>query len=348
MKGMDKLLNLIGGIPDLPFSRIPSFLLEKNPASREQYLRELEFYSHENWRSRDGAFLQIPETAPEGTVIATGKVEGGITQTISYPSRYQPQNPWLRDEFSRHPHNLSAYLHLWRHDETAGRPLVLCVHGFGMGRPQRAQRMFKVSSLLKRGYDVALYIQPHHWKRADPSRRQYILNPSFLGLSIESFGQNLHDLHSSVLLLARLGYARIGLIGASLGGYTAALYASLPAPVDFMFLAVPAMDFSGYLQPRQYSFSFPVDTEIEARSREALDLISPLKRRPVFDVNRICVVAHGGDRLCDPRFTRAWIQEWRIPNFIEVTGGHWLYFDRSARGAAWRQWLEKWWGSDRE
>ena len=66
MKGMDKLLNLIGGIPDLPFSRIPSFLLEKNPASREQYLRELEFYSRENWRGREGAFLHVPEAAAPG------------------------------------------------------------------------------------------------------------------------------------------------------------------------------------------------------------------------------------------------------------------------------------------
>jgi pimeloyl-ACP methyl ester carboxylesterase len=341
---MDKLLNLIGGIPDLPFARIPSFLLEKNPASREQYLRELEFYSRENWRGREGSFLHVPEAAPEWKVIATGKFMSGTADTIQYPSRYQPQNPLLRGEFSRHHNNLSAYLYLWRHDQKAGRPLVLCVHGFGMGRPRRAQRMFKVERLFEQGYDAALYVIPHHWKRADPPRSQYILNPSFLGLSIESFAQNLHDLHSAVLLLARLGFTRIGLIGASLGGYTAALYASLPAPVNFMFLAVPILDLSGYLKPRQSSFSFPVDAELEARSREALELISPLKLKPVFDVNRIRVVAHAGDRLCDPRITREWIKTWRIPDFIEVPGGHWLHFHRSARGKAWRQWLEKWWG----
>ena len=342
---MAKLLNLIGGIPDLPFARIPNFMLEKNPASREQYLRELEFYSRDNWRGREASFLQVPEAAPEWTVRAGGT--GGI-QTISYPSRYQPQNPRLRDEFRRHPNNLTAYLHLWRHDDRADRPLVLCVHGFMMGGPRRAERMFKVRRLLARGYDVALYTLPHHWRRADHPRRQYIMNPSFLALSIESFAQNLHDLHSAVLLLRQLGHARIGLIGASLGGYTAALYATVPAPLDFMFLAVPALDFHDHLRPRSASFRFPVDAEIAARSDEALDLVSPLKRQPAFDVNRIRVVAHSGDLICDPRCTRQWIKEWRIANFTEVPGGHWLYFDRSARGAAWRQWLEKWWGEEKK
>ena len=157
----------------------------------------------------------------------------------------------------------------------------------------------------------------------------------------ETFGQNLHDLHSSVLLLQGLGYGRIGLIGASLGGYTSALYAAHAAAVDFMFLAVPALDFFRTLRPRPGLFAFPVDETIVSETRQALDLVTPWRYAPRFDPDRICVVAHAGDRLCEARLTRAWVEQWQIKNYTEVPGGHWLHFGGNLRGRIWYAWLAK-------
>ena len=47
------------------------------------------------------------------------------------------------------------------------------------------------------------------------------------------------------------------------------------------------------------------------------------------------MVAHAGDRICESRDTRRWIENWGIKDYIEVVGGHWLYLDRRARGDAW-------------
>jgi pimeloyl-ACP methyl ester carboxylesterase len=160
-------------------------------------------------------------------------------------------------------------------------------------------------------------------------------------LTIETLAQTVHDVHSAVLLLRSLGYEKIGAIGASLGGYAAALYAAAGPMVDFLFTTVPAVDVSSYLQPRAAGFSFAIDDAVVAATRRALRAVSPMSYAPRFDVNKIAVVMHLGDRICDPRSTREWVEKWKIPNFVEVVGGHWLYFDHRIRGRTWYGWLEQ-------
>jgi len=335
------ILNWIGGIPDLLFLRMPAFMLETNPATYSEYLDQLRFYSSGRFAEPGEPFFSLPQEAPAFEVIESRPDRSGVLEVLCYPSRYQVRNPALREAFASHPANLHGYLHLWRHQPRGSRPLVLCLHGFMMHGPRRARAMFKIDALLRRGLDVGLFHQPFHWRRAERPGRQYLLGPQNLPLTIETFGQNLHDLHSSVLLLQGLGYSRIGLIGASLGGYTSALYAAHAAAVDFMFLAVPALDFFRYLRPRPGLFAFPVDETIVSETRQALDLVTPWRYAPRFDPDRICVVAHAGDRLCEARLTRAWVEQWQIKNYTEVPGGHWLHFGGNLRGRIWYAWLEK-------
>ena len=336
-----KLLNFIGGIPDLLFLRIPSFLLERNPASYQAYLDDLRFYSSRWSPNGKESFFKLPGVSPAAQVIESRPYRKWVVELFSFPSGYQVQNPSLRETFSSYQANLNCYLHLWRHEPVGSRPLVLCLHGFMMHGPWRARRMFKIDALFARGLDVALFHQPHHWRRGQPHGRQHLLCPQNAPLTIETFGQNLHDLHAAVLLLKGLGYSRLGLIGASLGGYTSALYATLDAPVNFMFLAVPAVDFYPFLKPRPDLFNFTIDQSILAETRKALEVITPMKYKPKFDVTKICVVAHGGDRLCDAHLTRQWIQKWKISHCTEVIGGHWLQFSGDLRGRTWYSWLEK-------
>lgn len=337
----NRALNFIGGLPDLFFLRMPSFMLETNPASYSEYLDQLRFYSAGRFAEPGEPFFSLPRDAPAFEVIESRPYRNGVREVLCYGSRYQVRNPALAETFARHPANLHGYLHLWRQGLPGSRPLVLCLHGFMMHGPRRARAMFKIDALLRRGLDVGLFHQPFHWRRAGRSGRQYLLAPQNVPLTIECFGQNLHDLHSSVLLLQGRGYRRIGLIGASLGGYTSALYAGQAATVEFMFLAVPALDFFRLLRPRPGLFAFPVDETIVSESRRALDLVTPWRYSPKFDPDRICVVAHAGDRLCEARLTRAWVESWQIRNYTEVPGGHWLHFGGNQRGRTWYAWLQK-------
>jgi len=159
-------------------------------------------------------------------------------------------------------------------------------------------------------------------------------------MTIETVAQSIHDLHSALLLLRQLGYRRIGAIGASLGGFTAALYATVSNPLDFIFLVVPMIDLGSQMQPRRGKTAFVPDHNLASKTRRALQTISPLSLELAFDPNNICIVAHAGDRMCPIEHARALVSRWKLPHLVEVTGGHWLYLDRDARGRAWYEWLQ--------
>ncbi len=336
MTARSTLLNTVGGVPDLALAYFPDPTIGKNPLDRETYLRRLAFYDPDRWDPKDRPFFYLPDDAPADTVIEAEPFHSGRRDLVSYASRYVPRNPEVADRFERRRENLTGYLHLWRHDESADRPLVLILHGLMMGGPFRARRMFKVDRLFEQGLDVALHTLPGHWRRSDFIMFQRLLDPADIPMTVERVAQNVHDLHSAVLLLRRLGYERVGFIGASMGGFTAACYAAqVEHGPDFMFMAVPAVSLRHYLRPQSHRFSFPVDSELSDATLRAQELCSPLYLKPRYDTYRIRVVAHAGDRVCEAKDTRRWVESWGIEDYIELVGGHWVYLDRHARGDAW-------------
>jgi pimeloyl-ACP methyl ester carboxylesterase len=332
------IFNFTGGLTDRLMTRIPDFMLRKSALSRDAYLERLRFYAE--WDDRT-PFFPRPDAAPHTERIESRPHGAGERLLLRYPSRFRGHNPALRDDLAREPNNQWGYLHVWRHDETASRPLVLCVHGFGMAGPTRGERMFKIGRLFDRGLDVALYHLPHHWRRSDDPPHNRFLRPQDVPFTIEEWVRNVHDLHSAVLLLRSMGYERMGLIGASLGGLTGALYATGPAPLEFIFLVVPAVDLTSFLLPRASRMAFRPDGQVLDATRMALRRITPLSYAPLFDVARIAIVAHQGDRICPVEHTRELVARWQVPSYTEVVGGHWVYLDRAIRGRTWYAWLER-------
>ncbi len=336
MSARVRALNAVGGIPELLLINFPDPTIGKSPLDRETYLRRLAFYDPDRWDPESNPFFYLPDEPPAGEVIETVPFGSGRRELVRFPSRYVPRSHEVLERFNRHRENLSGYLHLWRHDGSAGRPLVLVIHGFMMGGPGKASRMFRVERLFDLGPDVALHTLPGHWRRSYNPMLQRLLEPADVPLTVERLAQNVHDLHSAQLLLRQMGYENIGIIGASMGGFTAADYATrVTGGPDFMFLAVPALEVNGYLKPRRRCFSFPVDSELVRATERAQEICSPLFLPPRYDVDRIRVVAHAGDRICKAGHTRRWIEDWGIKDYVEVVGGHWLYLDRKARGDAW-------------
>jgi hypothetical protein len=336
-----EVLNFIGGIPDRILTSIPDITIKKNLISKEEYLESLAFYFEEKFQGENGNFFYLPESIPDAKIIEECPFLDGVCETHAFPSGYEVQNSLVEKDFKEYDANSTSYMFLWKHKDDKPRPLVICIHGYMMGTPEKAMNMFKIKKLYKLGLNVALHIQPFHWKRQGDFRKSILLNPNNIPLTIESFGQNIHDLHSALLYLKSLGHDKIGAIGASLGGFTLAQYASKTPLLDFIFMVVPAIDLWDFLKPNIRSFSFSIDDEVLKASKKALEVITPLHLVPAYDVEKIGVVMHNGDRLCNHRITKKWIDKWQIKNFKEVTGGHWLYFDKDTRGREWYGWLAK-------
>jgi pimeloyl-ACP methyl ester carboxylesterase len=341
---LEKLLDRIGGIPD---RLVRDGLLvdgRKNRLSRDAYAARLEFYLADQFQRERQFFAAQPRSAPAARVQSRQPFSGGEEILLRFPSAYEPVNPAMREAVASYARNRDAYLYLWRHDERAPRPLVLCVHGFQMGQRERAMDLFKVKKLFHSGLDVALFVQPHHGPRAahpDNPFRQSFINPHDVPLTIEALGQAVHDLASSYRLLEDLGYSKIGLIGASLGGYACALFAALDDSPACIFVAVPSLRLDRFLTPRRFKLGFRVDADLRRMTREALQIVAPVHYRPRMAVKDIAVVYHAGDRIADVDYTREWIQGWQIPNVTVLHGGHWAVFDGKARGRAWYEWLRR-------
>ncbi|MCU0577046.1 MAG: hypothetical protein MUD15_09515, partial [Desulfobacterota bacterium] len=266
----------------------------------------------------------------------------GEYQLISFPSAYVPRNPLLRGRYLAHPRNADAYMARWTHGRS-GTKTVLCLHGYLLGTPRQAHRMFRIQKLFGLGLDVALFIAPFHGRRAPLSKDQlgFFLQPDDPAMTCECVGHAMYDLKGACGILRQLGAGGIGLIGASLGGYLAALYACLQADLDFIALMVPAVNLSRPLGTDTARFTFPVDPLLRRKMQQVWELHSPLHFSPKIPRENILIVASRGDLLCPFEFVQLLCERWGRPEHCFLRGGHWLIFNSEQRGKAWYSFLQR-------
>ncbi len=307
----------------------------------------ISFYLSQGYQDRPERFFSIPKKPPEVAVIEQKPYSDGMFRVLSFRSGYAVRNPDFRDYFQSFEMNRTAYLLHWTHGDK-GRKTIVCCHGWSLGDPTQAEYMFRISKLFNMGLDVALFISPLHWKRASNLIMRF--SPPFPFehpvLGLEGFGQAIHDLASSILFLKQTGASRVGIIGASLGGYIAALFVSLTPMAELATLVVPLISFNNLkVMPASY---LPLERGKEGQ-REALQkdvselwkihspLLMPCKLAP----ERCLLIASRGDKLCPFEDVQSISDHWGGPDHLFMRGGHALFFPRSARGASWYRFLKK-------
>jgi len=335
-------LDFIGSCVDNLFLGIPAILKPLKPKrsiNRATYERQINYYIDNGFIDNPETFFTLPEEMPRYTIITQKPYCDGMYQVISYPSNYETKNPLIRDQFDSYTANKTGYLVRWAHGDK-GRKTVLCLHGFMLGNPRQAERMFKVRKLFRMGLDVALFITPFHWKRSPGSRtsRHIFLQPDDVVMTCECFGQTMYDLYGSFLILNDIGVGEIGIIGASLGGYNAALFISLTQAASFAVMVVPAVKFSHPYDPDSFRLPFHIDETLREKINLVWELHSPLHLFPKIPKERIMFVASRGDRLCPFEHVRMLCEKWGWPQHYFLTGGHWLVFN-NIRGKAWYNFL---------
>ena len=337
-------LDRLGSVADDLFLTLPKLIKPFKPAlaiDQKTYEEQIDFYFNSGFVENPRYFFQLPELLPDYEVAESRAFLDGTRSIYRFDSHYRPQNPMLKDKFLSFEENRTAWLIKWAHGDT-GRKTLLCLHGYLLGDPDQAERMFKIEKLYQMGLDVALFITPFHWRRAPKSRRLkgIFLQPEDAPMTCECFGQTMHDLYQCIGLLEQHGANEIGIVGASLGGYNAALIASLTDRIRFSALMVPAIKFNtGDFRPDAVRHPFAVDDRLLEKIRSVWTLHSPLNFMPQIPADRILIIAARGDKLCPFENVLSLCEKWGWPRHLFMTGGHWLMFNAKARGRTWYRFL---------
>ncbi|MBN1363400.1 MAG: alpha/beta hydrolase [Syntrophaceae bacterium] len=340
----ERTLNFIGGIVDEIFlapGKVIAYFQAQRYVNWTIYAREITFYHEQGYVDKPASFFAMSGQVPEYHIKKQTKYKNGVYQEISFDSLYEPRNPLLRERYLSYPENRTGYLIRWMHGDKP-RKTVLCLHGFMMGSPREAERMFKIHKLFSMGLDVALCVHPFHWKRIKGLRsaRRVYLTLGDTAFTNECVAHSVFDLHNVFLILDKLGAKNIGIVGASLGGYIAGIYACLNKKPDFVAMMVPSLSLLYPISPDIFYRRSPFDLEWQFNARCVAEFHSPLNLQPQIPVDNILLIASRGDKLCPYNLVEKLRQRWGLSRCYYRTGGHWLVFDK-IRGHFWYGFLRE-------
>ena len=257
----------------------------------------------------------------------------GSAERLRFESDYAPADPEVRDAFLAARTNRSAEAWLWRHGG-GPRPSLVCIHGYTGGRVALDARMFELNRLHRElGLDVALFVLPLHGSRALGRRS----GQGFLGgdplWTSAAVGQAIWDLRRLTGWLRSEGAPVVGVLGGSLGGYVAALYASLDGRLACVLPHVPVVRLAKLVWtqlPEARRRELEAAGASEALLDEAWASHAPLRHRPRVAPEGRLIVAGAADRVCTPDHARALHAHWAGSEIHWFPGSHLVPLGRGA------------------
>lgn len=247
---------------------------------------------------------------------------------LMWPSAYEPFLTEVREPYLRTVQNQFAFARLFRRERP--RPIAILVHGYLMGRLPVDERVWPVARLDRLGFDSALVVLPFHGRRSDPSRMG---RPEFPGrdprVANEGFRQVVGDIGSLVAWLRREGHSAVGIAGMSLGGYVAALTATVLSNLAFLVPIIPLASLADLAFEHGNLSESP---ELRAREHALLERAywvgSPLARPPRVAADRVLVLGGKADRITPLSHARRLARHFQAP-LAAWHGGHLLQLGRS-------------------
>jgi pimeloyl-ACP methyl ester carboxylesterase len=276
----------------------------------------------------DDFFLPVRSLSP---VARAAPNEFGVARALdlAWASDYQPFLAGMSERYGRTTENHAASARLLGAVEK--RPVAILIHGYMAGSYQVEQRLWPVQRFLRSGYDVAFFTLPFHGVRANAARRG---PPEFPGadprFSTEGFRQVIADLRNFVAWLREQGHPEVGVMGMSLGGYTAALLATVQEGLSFCVPVIPLASLADFAREQgELSAAPTVQAEEHALLERIYRVVSPVDRRPLIAPARTMVVAAKADRITPVAHARKLAAHFGSP-LVSWHGGHLLQLGRNA------------------
>jgi hypothetical protein len=201
-----------------------------------------------------------------------------------------------------------------------------------MGSPLMDLRAFRARRLSRQlGLNLLVPVLPLHGPRQRPGANG---GEGFMTIdlidAVHGFAQAAWDIRSAIRWIRfHEPTAHVGIYGLSLGGYTAALTASLEDDLACVIAGIPATDFVDLY--RRHS---PLKVRRRALEHGALGpkatavhrVVSPLVLEPKPDRDRRFLFAGIGDRMSTSRQARRLWEHWGRPKMAWYAGGHVGFF----------------------
>ena len=244
---------------------------------------------------------------------------------LSFESEYEPpygepgRRRWLGYEANR-------IAHAWvvRHAD-AGRPWLMCIHGYSMGTPLFDRRGFPIEWLHRElGLNLIFPVLPLH----GPRRVGWLSGERFFSGDcldlIHAEAQAVWDLRRILSWVREQGATRIGVYGISLGAYSAALLGAFESDLRCVIAGMPPTDLVALAR---LHLADGVRTGERAgvdwrKVAQLLQVVSPLAFTPrVAPVSRFIF---GGlyDAIVPPRQMKSLWRHWAYPRAAWYPGSH--------------------------
>jgi len=239
------------------------------------------------------------------------------------------QSATLRDKYLRSKANRTAHARWYRH-ANGPRPIAVLLHGYLGGNFAIEERVLPVRRLFEGGLDVVLTILPLHGPRRSESRgfRPPAFPSSDPRFTIEGFRQLVFDHRALFEYFHAGGAPGLGLMGMSLGGFSAALLSTLEERLRFSVLFIPLAAIEEFAFDHGRMLGTPAEQEQQRDALRAAQWpISPLARPPLVAAERVSVVAGEADHVTGLAHAEHLAQHFGT-HISRFEGGHLLHFGR--------------------
>jgi hypothetical protein len=306
------------------FERMARPPLRRRP-SHDERLAQLEHTARVYEHVRPADFYAEPPL-PRISEDRVRALADGEVVDLAWTSGWVPFDAEGRDAYLRFEENRVAHARLLRHHRPS--PAIVCLHGYRAGVHRFEELAWQARRLYSRlGLDVALLTLPFHALRAPRGRLAPVFPSMRTGRTIEGFGQAVWDTRALLSWMRARGAPFAGVAGMSLGGYTAALLATVEARLDWAVLFIPLADLTDVVFEHEALRGQRLPEPLREWGKRALHLVRPLARVPVVPGDRMLVVAAEADRITQMGHAERLAVHFGAP-LVSFPGGHLLQFGR--------------------
>jgi pimeloyl-ACP methyl ester carboxylesterase len=318
------------GLLAVPYSMRPQVLL-RDSAERQFYKDLASAGDASQFFVKPPAGVKV-NAKPAGSLAH--KPSTGENLLLSFESPFQAVNPRLREDYTKHERNQTAWAQYWRHGDRP-RPTICMVHGYVFDSYWVNSHFMDMPWFYEQGYDVLLYTLPFHGYRQGflspfPGHGYFAHGPLHIN---EVVAHAVHDFRVFVDWLLEQGVPQVGVTGLSLGGYTTSLLACAEERLAFAVPVIPPASlvdvaFQWFpLGQLLRTMLWGVGISVQD-SRHTLAVSSPLTWKPLLPRERLMLVAGMGDGLTYPKHAQLLAEHWGQPPLHWFPGGHLVHFGK--------------------